>query len=82
MTDEMKSAVGEILSHKIKSKVFPGVYAFYVYTTYGLPLEVQQAMIDHDLSHAFLRIDEDEFNYFFSKHQEISNHSAAKMFRH
>jgi len=75
----MKLESGIIESNKIK--VVNGQNAFYLYQTYGFPIE----MIVEDFKNRKLNFDEEklieDFNQEFKKHQDLSRTASAGMFK-
>ncbi|MFA6391408.1 MAG: alanine--tRNA ligase [Patescibacteria group bacterium] len=59
-----------------KKKKFSGKTAFYLYQTYGFPIE----MIAEELKEHNIEIDQDQFDMEYRKHQQLSRKGAEKKF--
>lgn len=67
-----------LVSRKYKDKKeFSAEDAFYVYETYGFPLE----MIEEELKNYNLKVNLDDFQKCFKKHQELSRAGAEQKFK-
>ncbi len=62
---------------KNPKKTIPGRLAFRLYDTYGFPVEITEELAtEHGL-----KVDRDEFEKAFKKHQELSKKGAEKTFK-
>lgn len=59
-----------------RKKVFSGKTAFYLYQTYGFPIE----MIEEELKEHNIRIDKEQFDVEYKQHQQLSRKGAEKKF--
>ncbi|MFA6524700.1 MAG: alanine--tRNA ligase [Patescibacteria group bacterium] len=59
-----------------KKKIFSGKTAFYLYQTYGFPVE----MIEEELKEHNIEIDRGQFDVEYKKHQQLSRKGAEKKF--
>jgi alanyl-tRNA synthetase len=59
-----------------KNRVFSGKTAFYLYQTYGFPIEIiEEELRDHNID-----IDRAQFDLEYKKHQQLSRKGAEKKF--
>ena len=73
---ELRKVIEALPAH-VERKVFSGRKAFYLYETFGFPLELTQAMA---AEHGFA-VDEKGFWKAFKKHQELSKQGAEQKFK-
>ncbi|MFA6271514.1 MAG: alanine--tRNA ligase [Patescibacteria group bacterium] len=59
-----------------KKKIFSGKTAFYLYQTYGFPVE----MIEEELKEHNIEIDQGQFDTEYKKHQQLSRKGAERKF--
>ena len=68
--------LGGIIAESRAKEIISGDKAFYLFSTYGFPLELTKEIAkEHNLT-----IDEEEFYKEFSKHQELSRTASAGQF--
>ncbi len=69
--------IKEIIAESQKAETISGEKAFYLFSTYGFPLELTKEIAhEHDLA-----VDEEEFHEEFAKHQELSRTVSGGMFK-
>jgi alanyl-tRNA synthetase len=75
-TREFEKLIGKVPAH-IQYKVVSGKNAFFLYETYGFPLELTEEMAkEHGFS-----VDRKGFDKAFKKHQELSRKGAEQKFK-
>ncbi len=75
-TREFEKLVAAIPAH-VERKQISGRKAFYLYETYGFPLELTEAMA----AEAGFTVDRESFDEAFRKHQELSRQGAEQRFK-
>ena len=75
-THEFEKLIGKVPPH-IQNKVISGKNAFFLYETYGFPLELTMEMA----AEKGFRVDEAGFHAAFEKHQELSRKGAEQKFK-
>jgi len=69
--------IKEIIAESRKEEKISGKKAFYLFSTYGFPLELtKEIAAEHNLA-----VNEEEFHEEFKKHQELSRTVSAGMFK-
>ncbi|MCP3967145.1 MAG: alanine--tRNA ligase [Lentisphaerae bacterium] len=75
-TREFEKLIARVPEH-IKKKVISGKNAFFLYETYGFPLELTEEMA----AERGFEVDRKGFDKAFKKHQELSRKGAEKKFK-
>ncbi len=75
-TREFEKLIGRVPPH-IEKKVISGKNAFYLYETYGFPIELTVEMAKE----RGFSVDVDGFKEAFAKHQELSRQGAEQKFK-
>ncbi|NOY82809.1 MAG: alanine--tRNA ligase [Kiritimatiellaeota bacterium] len=75
-TREFNKLIDSFPDH-VRDKVISGRKAFYLYETFGFPLELTTEMA----AERGFKVDEDGFRNAFRKHQELSRAGAARKFK-
>lgn len=75
-TREFEKLIGKVPPH-IKKKVVSGKNAFFLYETYGFPLELTEEMA----AERGFEVDRKGFDKAFKKHQELSRKGAENKFK-
>jgi alanyl-tRNA synthetase len=75
-TREFEKLISKVPEH-IQKKVVSGKKAFFLYETYGFPLELTEEMA---AEHGF-EVDKEGFEKAFEKHQEMSRKGAEQKFK-
>jgi len=69
--------IKEIIAESRKEEKISGERAFYLFSTYGFPLELtKEIAAEHNIS-----VDEENYHEEFKKHQELSRTVSAGMFK-
>jgi len=69
--------IKEIIAESRKEEKISGEKAFYLFSTYGFPLELTKEIAkEHNIA-----VDEDEYHEEFKKHQELSRTVSTGMFK-
>ncbi|MDD3487388.1 MAG: alanine--tRNA ligase [Candidatus Moranbacteria bacterium] len=69
--------IKEIIAESRKDEKISGDKAFYLFSTYGFPLELTKEIArEHNMS-----VDEDGYHEEFKKHQDLSRTASAGMFK-
>jgi alanyl-tRNA synthetase len=75
-TREFEKLIAKVPDH-IQKKVISGKKAFFLYETYGFPLELTEAMAEEN----GFEVDREGFQNAFEKHQEMSRKGAEQKFK-
>ena len=73
---EFEKLIARVPEHVVK-KVISGKNAFFLYETYGFPLELTEEMA----AEKGFQVDREGFNEAFAKHQELSRKGAEQKFK-
>ncbi len=69
--------IKEIIAESRKNEMISGERAFYLFSTYGFPLELTKEIAnEHGMA-----VDEEAYHEEFKKHQELSRTASAGMFK-
>jgi alanyl-tRNA synthetase len=69
--------IKEIIAESRKDETISGEKAFYLFSTYGFPLELtKEIAAEHNMA-----VDEEDYREKFKKHQELSRTVSAGMFK-
>jgi alanyl-tRNA synthetase len=75
-TREFEKLIAKVPAH-VQNKVVSGKNAFWLYETFGFPLELTREMA----AEQGFKVDEEGFNKAYSQHQELSRKGAEQKFK-
>ncbi|OGV48334.1 MAG: alanine--tRNA ligase [Lentisphaerae bacterium GWF2_44_16] len=75
-TREFEKLISRVPPH-IQTKIISGKNAFFLYETYGFPIELTEEMA----AERGFKVDKDGFNAAYEKHQELSRKGAEQKFK-